>query len=78
MAARGHVQDPNDRRLRPIYGTGPAGLGEGGAPLFGGFRRFLGISDFCGSAAPSVVSQPAVGEQEENAARAPCWCFGVF
>lgn len=20
MAARGHVQDPNDRRLRPIYG----------------------------------------------------------
>jgi len=21
MAARGHVQDPNDRRLRPIYGT---------------------------------------------------------
>lgn len=24
MAARGHVQDPNDRRLRPIYGTDPA------------------------------------------------------
>lgn len=23
MAARGHVQDPNDRRLRPIYGTDP-------------------------------------------------------
>lgn len=29
MAARGHVQDPNDRRLRPIYGnicTIPLGL----------------------------------------------------
>uniref|UniRef100_G3UZX9 N(alpha)-acetyltransferase 25, NatB auxiliary subunit n=1 Tax=Mus musculus TaxID=10090 RepID=G3UZX9_MOUSE len=21
MATRGHVQDPNDRRLRPIYGS---------------------------------------------------------
>lgn len=25
MAARGHVQDPNDRRLRPIYGEDSMG-----------------------------------------------------
>lgn len=35
MATRGHVQDPNDRRLRPIYGEclwpawAPAGSAEG-------------------------------------------------
>jgi len=38
MAARGHVQDPNDRRLRPIYGkirTAPLGL------------KRLRVSDLC-------------------------------
>lgn len=69
---------PTTGACGPSTVRAPQGFGGRGRRFLGDFVAFWGSMVFRGALHPlpsSVVSPPAVGEQEEDGARAPSWCF---
>ncbi|KAK7806454.1 hypothetical protein U0070_017991 [Myodes glareolus] len=61
MATRGHVQDPNDRRLRPIYGTDE----EDSSPALTSLLAFLEVGSYYVVQVLKAIGLQRTGKQEE-------------